>query len=119
MGGFQRTYYSQLGVQQKLYSFCLLILLWLVIIGVGVMVVVVVALKSWPLLKMLTSFWEAFYQHKTIGTDISQKDEKNQSKRDKIGHGMEKCVETKPNQRADYANWENFIYERKKMGKRE
>ncbi|GKF90995.1 hypothetical protein Tco_0274696, partial [Tanacetum coccineum] len=33
------------------------------------------------------------------GTDISQKDEwKNQAKSDKTGHGMEKCVKTKPNQ---------------------
>ncbi|GJT23837.1 putative ribonuclease H-like domain-containing protein, partial [Tanacetum coccineum] len=45
---------------------------------------------------------------------ISHKRTKNQSKRDKTGHGMEKCVETKPNQRADYANWEtSFMKERK------
>ncbi|GKD56929.1 hypothetical protein Tco_1290316 [Tanacetum coccineum] len=45
---------------------------------------------------------------------ISHKKTENQSKSDKIGHGMEKCVETKPNQRADYANWEtSFMKERK------
>ncbi|GJR26417.1 hypothetical protein Tco_1102649 [Tanacetum coccineum] len=45
---------------------------------------------------------------------ISHERTKNQSKRDKTGHGMEKCVETKPNQRADYSNWEtSFIKERK------
>ncbi|GJV45428.1 hypothetical protein Tco_1429964 [Tanacetum coccineum] len=32
------------------------------------------------------------------GTDISQKDEKNQAKSDKTGHEMEKCVKAKPNQ---------------------
>ncbi|GJY76382.1 hypothetical protein Tco_0481498 [Tanacetum coccineum] len=45
---------------------------------------------------------------------ISHKKTENQSKSDKTGHGMEKCVETKPNQRADYANLGNFIYKRKK-----
>ncbi|GKB38347.1 hypothetical protein Tco_0883289 [Tanacetum coccineum] len=45
---------------------------------------------------------------------ISHKKTENQSKSDKIGHEMEKCVETKPNQRADYANWEtSFMKERK------
>ncbi|GJU92754.1 hypothetical protein Tco_1317510 [Tanacetum coccineum] len=34
---------------------------------------------------------------------ISHKRTKNQSKRDKIGHGMEKCVETKPNQSKVYS----------------
>ncbi|GKF19665.1 hypothetical protein Tco_0068303 [Tanacetum coccineum] len=51
---------------------------------------------------------------KSLNERISHKRTKNQSKRDKTGHGMEKCVETKPNQRADYANWEtSFIKERK------
>ncbi|GJZ73900.1 hypothetical protein Tco_0638046 [Tanacetum coccineum] len=34
---------------------------------------------------------------------ISHKRTKNQSKRDKTGHGMEKCVETKPNQSKVYS----------------
>ncbi|GJX36316.1 retrovirus-related pol polyprotein from transposon TNT 1-94 [Tanacetum coccineum] len=49
----------------------------------------------------------------TLEVDINKRT-KNQSKRDKTEHGMEKCVKTKPNQRADYANWEtSFIKERK------
>ncbi|GKF22321.1 putative ribonuclease H-like domain-containing protein, partial [Tanacetum coccineum] len=37
-------------------------------------------------------------QYPKKGTDISQKDEKTKQKSDKTGHGMEKCVKTKPNQ---------------------
>ncbi|GKF82323.1 hypothetical protein Tco_0243979 [Tanacetum coccineum] len=40
---------------------------------------------------------------------ISHKRTKNQSKRDKTGHGMEKCVETKPNQRVDVAKIETSL----------
>ncbi|GKC08796.1 hypothetical protein Tco_1000406 [Tanacetum coccineum] len=68
---------------------------------------------------MANSAWiqamqEELHQFDRLQERISHKKTKNQSKRDKTEHGMEKCVKTKPNQRADYANWEtSFIKERK------
>ncbi|GJT26179.1 RNA-directed DNA polymerase, eukaryota, reverse transcriptase zinc-binding domain protein [Tanacetum coccineum] len=43
---------------------------------------------------------------------ISHKRTKNQSKRDKTGHGMEKCVETKPNQREKKGKGDEEVDER-------